>query len=301
MTQSINPADLSPQAFYRLLNSAVAPRPIAFVSTVSANGHVNLAPFSFFNVFGFNPPVLVFSPTLNRHGHKKHSLLNVEEVPEVVINVVNHTMVEQTSLASAEFDRHVSEFMKAGFTEVASERIRPPRVAESPVSFECIVRQLLPVGEGNTANRAGAGTLVICEVVLAHVRDGILDGAGLVDPHQIDLVGRLGGDWYVRASHDALFEVARPQMGIGVDALPAAIRTSAILTGNDLGKLGSVRELPSPDEVTTYRASSESLNALFDEARNGCQYLPNLLHLRAKQLLAQNNVREAWLTLLSSP
>ena len=292
--KSIDPADLTPQEFYRLLNSAVAPRPIAFVSTISAEGHVNLAPFSFFNVFGFNPPILVFSPSRNRYGHKKHSLLNVEEVPEVVINMVNHAMVEQTSLASAEFDRHVSEFTKAGFTEVASERVRPPRVAESPVAFECIVRQVLPVGEN-----AGAGTLVICEVVLAHVRDGILNSAGIVDPHQIDLVGRLGGDWYVRASHDALFEVARPQMGIGVDALPAAIRTSAILTGNDLGKLGSVRELPPPDEVTTYRTTSKPLNELFDEAQNGCQYLPDLLHLRAKQLLAQNNVREAWLTLLS--
>lgn len=291
--QTIDPADLKPQEFYRLLNSAVAPRPIAFVSTVSAGGYVNLAPFSFFNVFGFNPPLLVFSPTRNRHGHKKHSLLNVEEVPEVVINVVSHPMVEQTSLASAEFDRHVSEFAKAGFTEMPSERVRPPRVAESPVAFECVVRQLLPVGEG-----PGAGTLVICEVVLAHVNEAILTANGTVDPHRIDLVGRLGGDWYVRASHDALFEVARPQTGVGVDALPADVRTSAILTGNDLGKLGSVTALPAPDEVNAYRASGV-LNELFDEARNGCQPLPDLLHLRAKQLLAQGKVQEAWLTLLA--
>lgn len=291
--QTIDPADLKPQEFYRLLNSAVAPRPIAFVSTVSAEGHVNLAPYSFFNVFGFNPPILVFSPSLNRHGHKKHSLLNVEEVPEVVINMVSHAMVEQTSLASAEFDRHVSEFTKAGFTEVPSERVRPPRVAESPVSFECLVRQLIPIGDS-----PGAGTLVVCEVILAHVNEVILTEKGTVDPHRIDLVGRLGADWYVRASHDALFEVARPQTGVGVDALPADVRNSAILTGNDLGKLGSATTLPSPDEVNAYRASGV-LNDLFSEARNGCQYLPDLLHLRAKQLLAQNNVHEAWLTILS--
>ncbi|AQG82241.1 flavin reductase family protein [Spirosoma montaniterrae] len=293
MTQTIDPADLQPQEFYRLLNSTVAPRPIAFVSTVSQEGHVNLAPYSFFNMFGFNPPILVFSPTRNRHGHKKHSLLNVEEVPEVVINVVSHAMVEQTSLASAEFDRHVSEFTKAGFTELPSERVKPPRVAEALVSFECRVRQLLPVGDG-----PGAGTLVICEVILAHVNPAILTEKGTIDPHRLDLVGRLGGDWYVRASHDALFEVGRPQMGAGVDALPANVRQSNILTGNDLGKLGSIRTLPTADDVAAYRASGV-LNELFDEARTGCQYLPDLLHLRAKQLLAENNVQEAWLTLLS--
>lgn len=294
MTQSIDPADLQPHEFYRLLNSSVAPRPIAFVSTVSADGHVNLAPYSFFNVFGFNPPILVFSPSRNRHGHKKHSLLNVEEVPEVVVNVVSHTMVEQTSLASAEFDRHVSEFTKAGFTEVPSERVRPPRVAQSPVAFECVVRQLIPVGDG-----PGAGTLVVCEVILAHVHNTILTEKGLVDPHKIDLVGRLGGDWYVRANYDALFEVARPQMGVGIDQLPADVRNSAILTGNDLGKLGSVTALPTAAEVNKYRDSG-TLNDLFDEARHGCQHLPDLLHLKAKTLLAENNVREAWLTLLNN-
>ena len=299
MSSTIDPADLAPHEFYRLLNSAVAPRPIAFVSTVSADGHVNLAPYSFFNVFGFNPPILVFSPTRNRHGHKKHSLLNVEEIPEVVINMVNYPMVEQTSLASAEFDRHVSEFKKAGFTEVKSERVRPPRVAESPVAFECLVRQVLPLGEGDRAIRPGAGTLVICEVILAHVSEGMLTSAGAVDPNLMDLVGRLGADWYVRASKDALFEVARPQMGIGIDQIPAAIRHSAILTGNDLGRLGSVTVLPQADEIKAYRASGV-LNELVDEARNGCQYLPDLLHFRAKQLLAENNVREAWLTLLSA-
>jgi flavin reductase (DIM6/NTAB) family NADH-FMN oxidoreductase RutF len=294
--KTIDPADLDFRAFYRLLNSSVAPRPIAFVSTISADGHVNLAPYSFFNIMGFNPPMLVFSPTLDRHGHKKHSLLNVEEVPEVVINVVNYAMTEQTSLASAEFDRHVSEFVKAGFTEAPSERVRPPRVAESPVSFECVVRQLIPLGTQPDQTRPGAGTMVVCEVLLAHLQDTIFDETGQIDPHRIDLVGRLGADWYVRANNDALFAVNRPQMGIGFDALPTNIRQSNILTGNDLGKLASVLSLPTKEEIVAYRETGV-LKALFDEARNGCQYLPDLLHLRAKQMLAKDNVAEAWLAL----
>lgn len=293
MTQSIDPASLQPHEFYRLLNSAVAPRPVAFVSTISADGHVNLAPYSFFNVFGYNPPVLVFAPVLNRHGQKKHSLLNVEEVPEVVVNIVNHRMVEQTSLASAEFDRHVNEFAKAGFTEVPSERIRPPRVLESPVSFECVVRQLLPIG-----NQPGAGTLIICEVVLAHVQPGLLTESGSINPQDIDLVGRLGADWYVRAQGDALFTVGRPQTGIGVDQLPASVRLSNILTGNDLGQLGSAKALPSPRDIDAYRKSG-ILNELVTEAQQGCRHLPDLLHLRAKELLAEGKVDEALLTVLA--
>lgn len=290
--KTISPQDLSPQAFYKLLNSSVAPRPIAFVSTISKEGHVNLSPYSFFNIFGFNPPILVFSPSRNRHGHKKHALLNVEEVPEVTINVVSHRMVEQMSLASAEFDRHVNEFDKAGFTPLPSERVAPPRVAEAPVSYECVVRSLVPLGDA-----PGAGTLVVCEVVLAHFHDEIFDANGQIDPFRIDLVGRLGADWYVRANDSALFEVARPQMGVGVDQIPLPIRNSNILTGNDLGKLGSAKTLPTPDEVAAYR-QTEAVRSLMDEARFGCQYLPDLLHLRAKQLLAEGNVAEAWLTLL---
>ncbi len=297
--KTINPADLAPNDFYRLLNSSVAPRPIAFVSTISADGHVNLAPYSFFNVFGFNPPILVFSPSRNRHGEKKHSLLNVEEVPEVVINVVNHRMVEQTSLASAEFDRHVSEFVKAGFTEAASDRVRPPRVAESPAAFECIVRELIPVGQGPGHDRPGAGTLVVCEVVMAHFHDDIFDPNGQIAPRQIDLVGRLGADWYARAQGNALFEVARPRKGVGVDQLPHGVRNSNILTGNDLGKLGSLETMPSAVEAVAYRESG-ALNELLDEARHGCVYLPDLLHQRAKTLLAEGKAHEAWLVLLQT-
>ena len=238
--------------------------------------------------------MLVFAPTINRHGEKKHSLLNVEAVPEVVINVVSHGMVEQMSLASAEFDRHTNEFDKAGFTEVPSERVHPPRVLESPVSFECIVKQLLPIG-----NQPGSGTLVICEVVLAHVQPGLLTETGSIEPDKIDLIGRLGGDFYVRAQGDALFEVGRPQAGIGVDQLPANVRHSNILTGNDLGKLGSVSSLPTHAQINDYRQLGV-LDALVAEARTGCQYLPDLLHLRAKQLLAEGRVQEAWLTLMTT-
>ncbi len=220
-------------------------------------------------------------------------MLNLEEVGEVVINIVNHAIVEQMSLASAEFDRGVNEFEKAGFTAVPSTKIRPPRVAESPAAYECVVRQILPTGNG----APGSSHLIICEVVMAHFHDTIFDETGLVDPNQIDLVGRMGADWYCRAQGNALFEVARPKTGMGVDQIPVSIRNSAILSGNDLGRLGSVVSLPTADEVKAFRASGV-LNELFDEARNGCQYLPDLVHLRAKQLLAENKVQEAWLTLM---
>ncbi len=287
------PANSLPQLdFYRYLIGTVGPRPIAFASTISADGHVNLSPFSFFNVIGSNPPMLLFSPNLNRNGHKKHTLLNIEDVPEVVINIVNHAMVEQMSLASAEFDRHVNEFGKAGFTEVKSDQVRPPRVAEAPAAFECVVRQIIPTGNG-----PGAGTVVLAEVLVGHFDEAIFGKNGLVDPRKIDLVGRMGADWYVRANGDALFEVGRPRMGIGFDALPKAVRESKILTGNDLGKLGSVQALPDAAEVAGYGAT-DTFRALRDEARNGCQYMPDVVHHKAHNLLAANQVHEAWLALL---
>ncbi|GAB4030677.1 flavin reductase family protein [Spirosoma jeollabukense] len=298
--KTINPHDLQPNEFYRYMIGTIGPRPIAFASTIDAVGNVNLSPFSFFNVFGYNPPTLVFAPTINRHGHKKHTLLNLEEVGEVVINVVNYAMVEQMSLASAEFERGVNEFEKTGFTAIASDRVRPPRVAESPAAFECIVKQIIPTSPNMDApgvDSPGAGTLIICEVVMGHFHDTIFDPTGAVDPHQLDLVGRMGGDWYCRAQGDALFEVSRPKIGIGVDQIPASIRNSAILSGNDLGKLGSFALLPTADEIDQFRVSGV-LTDLFNEAQYGCQYLPDLLHQKAKQLLAENKVKEAWLTLL---
>lgn len=305
--KTISPSDLQPQEFYRYMIGTIGPRPIAFASTIDAAGRVNLSPFSFFTIAGYNPPTLVFVPTVNRHGHKKHTLLNLEEVGEVVINVVNYSMVEQMSLASAEFERGVNEFTKSGFTAVPSSRVRPPRVAESPASFECVVKQIIPVGKqdrpsethinDNHADQPGAGYVVMCEVVMAHIQESVFNEQDAIDPHRLDLIGRMGADWYCRAKGDALFEVARPSVGIGLDQIPSPIRNSAILSGNDLGKLGSFPALPTADETAHFRATGV-LNELLDEARYGCQYLPDLLHQRAKQFLAENQVREAWLTLL---
>ncbi|GAB2787042.1 flavin reductase family protein [Rhabdobacter roseus] len=289
--KTLDPSQLSARAFYAYLNSAVAPRPIAFASTVDAAGRVNLSPFSFFNVMGIDPPILVFAP--NRRGRDntaKHTSLNLLEVPELVINMVSYAMVEQMSLTSAEFERGVDEFVKAGFTAVASERVRPPRVGESPAQFECQVLEIKTIGSME---------LVIAEVILAHFSEEILDENGRIDQHRTDWVARLGGDWYARASGAALFEVPRPQMGVGVDALPEAVRTSRILTGNDLGRLGSVLEVPTRAEIERFR-QTPAMMALHEEARLGCQYLPDLLHLHAQKLLARGQVHEAWLTLLQS-
>ena len=307
--KTISPSDLQPQEFYRYMIGTIGPRPIAFASTVDAAGQVNLSPFSFFTIAGYSPPTLVFVPSINRLGHKKHTLLNLEEVGEVVINVVTYSMVEQMSLASAEFERGVNEFEKSGFTAVPSSRVRPPRVAESPASFECVVKQIIPMGKqlhgpethvnGTLSDQPGAGYIVICEVITAHFQDSIFDQNEAIDPHRLDLIGRMGADWYCRAKGDALFEVARPSVGIGLDQIPPPIRTSAILSGNDLGKLGGFPALPTADETAAFRATGV-VNDLFDEARYGCQYLPDLLHHRAKQLLAENKVQEAWLTLLQT-
>ncbi|QJD77644.1 flavin reductase family protein [Spirosoma rhododendri] len=290
--KTIDPADVPAPEFYKLLTATIGPRPIAFAGTVDTAGRPNLSPFSFFNVFGSNPPTLIFSTAVTRHGTQKHTLQNLREVGEVTISVVSHSMVEQMSLASAEFEKGVNEFEKAGFAERPSEVVRPPGVAEAPASFECRVKQIIETG-----TEPGAGNLIICEVVRGHFRDDIFDQQGVIDPRRVDLIGRLGGDWYCRANGEALFSLARPKVGIGVDQMPEPIRNSAILTGNDLGKLGSFSALPTPEAVQQYRQSGV-LTDTFDEAQNGCQYLPDLLHLRAKQLLADNKVEEAWLTLL---
>ena len=242
MTKTINPADLQPNEFYRYMIGTIGPRPIAFASTIDSLGTSNLSPFSFFNVFGYNPHTLVFSPTINRHGHKKHTLLNLEEVGEVVINVVNYAMVEQISLASAEFDRGVNEFEKAGFTAIASDRVRPPRVAESPAAFECIVRQIIPTGDparGWYADYLRRGYGSFSRYNFQRNRCYRSASTRSCWPYG-------WADWYCRAQGDALFEVARPKVGIGVDQIPASIRNSAILSGNDLGKLGSFARCPRP-------------------------------------------------------
>lgn len=248
------------QDLYAHLATAIAPRPICFASTVDAAGRVNLSPYSFFNVFSSNPPVLVFSPVRSgRDGSTKDTLDNVRATQEVVINVVDFSMVEQMSLASTAYPKGVNEFEKAGFTEAPSAGVRPPRVAESPVSFECTVDRVLPLGE-----EGGAGNLVLARVQTIHIREDLLGEDGKILPQRLDLVGRMGGNAYVRASGAALFEVKKPtrQHGIGVDRLPEGVRNSNVLTGNDLGKLGGLPELPTEADLIALRADPEIMPLL---------------------------------------
>ena len=287
--KTIAPADLGARAFYQYMTAAVAPRPIALASTVSRDGQVNLSPFSFFNYVGIDPPIVVFSPgRRGRDNSYKDTALNLMEVPEVVVNMVTFGMVQQMSLSSAEYARGVNEFEKAGFTMQPAERVRPPRVAESPAQFECKVLEIKEIG---------TMVLVIAEVVLAHFAESILGENGQIDQTRTDWVARLGGDWYARASGDAIFEVPRPQHGIGVDALPASVRHSKILTGNDLGQLGGLTKYPTEEEIRAFGAT-EAMQTLREEARLGCQYLPDVLHDYARQLLTNGQVREALLAIL---
>ena len=246
---SITPQEVSTAKLHGYLLSAVSPRPIAFASTVDEDGNVNLSPFSFFNVFSANPPILVFSPARRvRDNTTKHTLENVLKTKEVVINIVNHAMVQQMSLSSTEYPDGVNEFVKAGFTQVASDMVKPPRVGESPVQFECKVNDVIALGA-----KGGAGNLIIAEVVKLHIKESILDDEGKIDAVKIDTVARMGGNWYNRAK-EGMFEVIKPirTLGIGVDALPASIRNSTVLTGNDLGILGNSEKRPTEEEVREF-------------------------------------------------
>lgn len=270
---------------HAFLLSAVAPRPIAFASTVDGAGQVNLSPFSFFNAFGSNPPLVIFSPARRvRDNTTKDTLDNVREVAEVVINIVNYPMVQQMSLASTEYPKGVNEFVKAGFTQVPSERVAPPRVGEAPVAMECVVEQIIETGQ-----EGGAANLIIARVLLMHIRNEYLDDSGQIDTRKLDLVARMGGNWYCRAHGDALFEVPKPtrELGMGIDQLPYSIRNSPILSGNDLGLLGNLPSLPSEEEVRSFtkgrREESEEV-----------------LHRKAQQLLQAGKVREALLLLLAA-
>ncbi len=293
--KTFDPANLSIGELHGYLVGAVGPRPVAFASTIDPDGRPNLSPFSFFNVFGANPPLLIFSPARRgRDNTTKHSYHNVKAVPEVVINVVTYAMVQQTSLASTEYPEGVNEFEKAGFTPIASEKVKPFRVKESPVQFECVVKQVIETGTGG-----GAGNLVICEVVMIHVNENVLDEKGKIDQRKMDLVGRMGGHFYVRAHGDALFELAQPttQIGVGVDALPPEARLSSILTGNDLGQLGGCVTIPDETIVNEYKLTE--LSDTFITLNNNPGELLTTLHQRAHDLLAQGRVEEAWKTLLS--
>lgn len=244
---TLKTSDLNPAQLQNYLQYAIAPRPICFATTIDKAGQVNLSPFSFFNMFSTNPPMCIFSPARRvRDNTTKHTLDNILEVKECVINIVNYSMVQQMSLASTEYGKEVNEFDKSGFTMLPSEMVRPPRVAEAPVQFECVVTEVISLG-----NNPGAGNLVLAEIKIIHIDEGILDVDGKIDQEKIDLVARLGGDWYCRVTKDNLFKVPKPltTLGIGVDALPYAVRNSMVLTGNDLGMLGNVASLPSDEDI----------------------------------------------------
>jgi flavin reductase (DIM6/NTAB) family NADH-FMN oxidoreductase RutF len=293
--RSIDPKSLPIPQLHGYLLGAVGPRPIAFASTIDKNGVSNLAPFSFFNVFSANPPIMVFSPARSgRTNTTKDTYNNVKEVPEVVINVVNYDLVHQMSLASSPYDPGTDEFEKTGLTPLASETIQPFRVAESPVQFECKVNEVIELGDGG-----GAGNLVICEVTRIHINDEVLDQDGKIDQHKIDLVSRMGGNWYCRADKTSMFEITKPIVtkGIGVDAIPEDIRLSTILTGNDLGQLGGIEELPNETDVNDYKLLE--LSDLFVSLEDKQAALEIALHQRAKELLTENKLEEAWKTLLS--
>lgn len=292
---TLNTADLSPVEIQTYLQYAIAPRPICFASTVDKEGNVNLSPFSFFNLFSSNPPVCVFSPSRRvRDNTTKHTLENILEVRECVINIVNYSMVQQTSLASTEYPKGTNEFVKAGFTPLKSELVKPPRVAEAPVQLECVVRDVIHLGE-----TPGAGNLILAEVKLIHIREEILDETGKIDQAKIDLVARLGGDWYCRVTKENLFKVAKPltTLGIGVDALPSAIRNSKVLTGNNLGQLGNVEVLPSDEDVQKIQAFPE-VKDLLDATIGDATTREIHLHTLAKSWLDEGRVMDAWKLLL---
>jgi len=293
---SLQTKDLTPVQIQSYLNYAVAPRPICLASTMDRNGRVNLSPFSFFNLFSVNPPVCVFSPSRRvRDNTTKHTLENLKEVPECVINIVNYDMVQQVSLSSVEYPAGVNEFLKCGLTQLPSTLVKPPRVAESKIQLECVVKDIISLGD-----TPGAGNLVIAEIKLIHISNDILNEDGSIDQHKTDHVARLGGDWYCRVTADNLFKVTKPvsTLGIGVDTIPYAIRNSKVLTGNNLGQLGNVEALPSDDEIEAY-AQSDELKEIFDATIGDNQTRELQLHLKAKQLLSDGLVADAWKVLLA--
>jgi flavin reductase (DIM6/NTAB) family NADH-FMN oxidoreductase RutF len=285
--------DIKPALAQAYLQHAIAPRPICFAATISAAGEVNLSPFSFFNLFSSNPPIVVFSPARRvRDNTTKHTLENVLEIPEVVINIVDWPMVQQISLASCEYPRGTNEFEKAGFTAEPATLVNPPMVKEAPIKLECKVIEVKPLG-----TEGGAGNLVIAEVLCMHIKDELLDETGMIHQPRLELVARLGGDWYCRIQPDNLFKVPKPntQLGIGVDALPAAVRNSRYLTGNHLGMLANVHELP----VVDVAFSDDRLKNIIQYFSINPDDMERELHHYAAQLLDQGKVAEAWQVILA--
>ncbi len=291
----IDPQEISPVDLHGYLLGAIAPRPIAFVSSIDLSGNVNLSPFSYFNIFGTNPPILVFSPVRRIRGNTtKHTLENIFEVKEAVINIGNFDMVEQMSLASTDYAKGIDEFKKAGFTPVASEKIKPPRVGESPAAFECIVKQVLETG-----SEGGAANLVICEVVMAHIDEKILDKKGAIDPYKLDAVARMGGNYYCRIQGNSIFEVPKPtrHIGIGMDQLPENILSSKVLTGNNLARLAGVASLPTQEEVKAFRTHASFL-AIEQTYASSSEAFQLQIHQIAKEHIERGEIHTAWLFLL---
>ena len=290
----INPKDLSTKDLHGYLLSSVGPRPIALVSTIDNEGHPNLSPYSFFNVFSANPPIAIFSPARRiRNNTTKHTLQNAALTNEVVINVVSFPIVEQTSLSSTEYKKGVNEFIKSGLTPIKSTQIKPFRVKESPVQMECKVKNIISLGE-----EGGAGNLVVCEIIKMHISEDILNSQHQIDPNKIDLVGRMGANWYCRASNSSLFKVQKPnsKIGIGYNQLPEHIRNSDILSGNDLAKLANVESIPSVEDVKKFK-ENKYLVKILKSSLDKKQSRENL-HYHCKKLLQENKVLDAWCTLL---
>lgn len=285
--------DLGPAVRHNYLQYAIAPRPICFASTIDAKGKVNLSPFSFFNMFSTSPPILIFSPSRRvRDNTTKHSLQNVLEVPEVVINVVDLAMVQQVSLASCEYPKGVDEFIKSGFTPEPATLVKPPMVKESKIKIECRVIEVKPLGD-----QGGSGNLVICEALRMHLDDAILDEHKMIDQRRLHHVARLGGNWYCKVDEHSLFLVEKPntELGIGVDALPAPIRNSNILSGNDLGQLANVQEIP----VIDPSFHDDTFKNIFQYYSVNPEEMEKELHAYAKKLLETGKVKEAWQVLLA--
>ena len=286
---TIDPKNTPVVKMHSYLLGAVTPRPIALASTIDRNGNINLSPFSYFNCFGANPPILIFSPARRGHDNTtKHTYENVLEVPEVVIHIVSYSMVQQMSLSSAEYPKGVNEFSKAGFAPIVSEKVKPPRVEEAPVAFECKVLQVIPTGE-----QGGAGNLVICEVMMMHINDDVLDDVGRIDPFKLDAVARLGADWYCRVQGDSIFRIPKPlgKLGIGFDQMPENVRKSKVLTGNDLGILGTIEKLPSELILN----DDESRKTFHNARMKG----EEAVHKLAQEFLEHGRIEDAWKILLA--
>jgi len=287
---SIEPKDVSVGKLHQYLLGAIGPRPIAFASTIDEDGKPNLSPFSFFNVFGANPPVLIFSPARRgRDNTTKHTFENAKKVDEVVINIVNYDIVQQMSLSSTEYAEGVNEFEKSGLTMLKSDLVKPFRVAESPVQMECKIQEIVETG-----TEGGAGNLVICHVVKMHINEDILDDTGFIDQHKIDQVARMGGNWYTRAKM-GMFEVPKPlsTLGIGIDAMPEEVKSSKILTGNDLGKLGNVEALPENGEIEAFLKTNAADAELVKTGST------KEIHKQAQAYLEKDQPENAWKILLA--